>query len=190
MKKTTIYILRHGDVANPKNILYGRLPRFPLSSKGQKKIREVVQQFKNRKIRHLYTSPMLRTRQTGLILANELRLTSKTTSLINEVKLIHAGMPLEIFKVKYQQNLYSHANVARGQESVEAIASRMLKFLEIVKKRHSGEKILVVSHGDPILILKAKVLNLDFTVRFKKANYLKTGEWFTLVCLDNGYICK
>lgn len=187
MSKTIIYFLRHGEVANPQNILYGRLPRFFLSTEGERKIKEVAKQFKKKGIKHLYTSPMLRTRQTAHILTEELKLEPKISKLINEVKLIFAGIQLEIFRAQFQANLYSKENVVRGQESVEAIGGRMLKFLRIIKRRHKGEKILVVSHGDPILILKAKTLSLDFTIQFKKANYIKTGEYFTLVCDDDKY---
>lgn len=190
MSKTVIYFFRHGEVANPKNILYGRLPRFPLSVEGQRKIRKVAKQFKNKGIKHLYTSPMLRTIQTVGILAEELKLKPKISNLINEVKLIFAGMPLGIFRVQFQPTLYSRDNVARGQESVEAIAGRMFKFLRIIKKRHKRKIILVVSHGDPIVILKAKTQGVDFTNQYKKANYLKTGEYFTLICDDDSYSWK
>lgn len=190
MSKTVIYFLRHGEVANPKNILYGRLPRFSLSVEGQRKIGEVAKQFKNKGIKHLYTSPMLRTIQTVGILAEELKLKPKISNLINEVKLIFAGVPLEIFRTQFQANLYSKDNVVRGQESIEAIAFRMFKFLRIIIKRHAGEKILVISHGDPIVILKAKTQGVDFTNQYKKANYLKTGEHFTLICDGDSYSWK
>jgi broad specificity phosphatase PhoE len=187
---TTIFFLRHGEVHNPKKILYGRLPRFPLSRNGKEIIHKVKEQFKGTGINCIYASPMLRTRQTAHIIAKSLGFKPRISSHLIEVDLIFAGMDTERFKTHYQDKLYNRKNIMRGQESIETIGLRMLKFLTIVKKRHAGEKILVVSHGDPILILKAKLLGIPFTTKFKKANYLKTGEYFTLICDDNKYIWK
>jgi len=190
MSKTTIYFLRHGEVHNPKKILYGRLPGFHLSCQGQKRIKNVAGQFTDKDINYLYSSPMLRARQTANILAERLKLTIKISRLLNEVKLIFAGLPLEEFRSRFQPDLYSQKNVTRGQESIEAISQRMSRFLNLIIRRHPGKKILVVSHGDPIVILRAKTLSMDFTWHYKKANYLQTGEWFTLIFRQGKYSWK
>lgn len=187
MKKTVIYFLRHGEVHNPKKILYGRLPRFPLSVAGEEMIHKSTRELKGTGITCIYASPMLRTKQSAAIVAKSLGIKPKISHLINEVDLIFAGIDTQMFKKFHQDKLYSKDNIARGQESIEAIAKRMLKFLSIIKKRHKGEKILVVSHGDPITILKAKMLGINFTPEYKKTNYLKTGEYLTLSFIGEKY---
>jgi len=187
MKKTVIYFLRHGEVHNPKKILYGRLARFPLSVAGEQMIYKATRELKGTGISCIYASPMLRTKQSAGIVAKSLDIKPKISHLINEVDLIFAGMDTQAFKKFHQDKLYTKENIVRGQESIEAIVKRMLKFLSIIKKRHKGEKILVVSHGDPITILKAKMLGINFTPEYKKANYLKTGEYLTLSFIGEKY---
>ena len=185
--KTIIYFIRHGEVYNPKKILYGRLPGFKLSKLGIETIKEVAKKFKKRGIQYIYASPMLRTRQTAEILGKSLGIKYKISSLINEVNLIFAGMPTDVFKRDIQKDLYSKKYISLGQESVEEIGERMLKFVQYIKKRHPGEKILVVSHGDPIQILRAITSNIKFTWEYKYDNYLQTGDWYTLVSENNHY---
>ena len=43
MTKTTVHVLRHGEVYNPSKILYGRLPDFHLSELGQQMAKAAAQ---------------------------------------------------------------------------------------------------------------------------------------------------
>lgn len=187
MNKTIIFFLRHGEVENPKNILYGRLPGFSLSEDGIKSIEEIAQELKSKNIDYLYTSPMRRTRETTEILAQELKLKPKISRLLIETDDIHAGISLEIFKRDIQPNLYDDQYVKKGQESINSQAERMFRFVKIMERQYTGKTILAVSHGDPIMILKAKVLGVPFTWEFKRAIYLKPGSYITLVCEDDKY---
>lgn len=185
--RTTIIFLRHGEVENKKGILYGRLPRFKLSPAGRKKIREAAKELKSEyQITQIYTSPMLRARQTAGIIAREYHLKPRISSLIIEVKLIFEGIPVKEYKEKIQYRLYSKEFVKKGQESIEEIAGRMLRFVKIIQKRHWGKTVLAISHGDPIMIFKAVTSKIPFTWEYKKNNYLKTGEKMILEIYDNG----
>ncbi len=62
---TTIYFVRHGNVHNPAQILYGRLPRFRLSERGLEEARSAGRFLNGTSIAALYCSPLLRTRQTA-----------------------------------------------------------------------------------------------------------------------------
>lgn len=187
MNKTIIYFLRHGEVENPKKILYGRLPGFGLSEKGKESIKEVAQEFKKKNIDYLYNSPLRRARETVDILINVLKIEPKISRLLIETKEIHAGISLEIFKRDIQPNLYDDRYVNKGQESIDSQAGRMMRFVKNVQKQYAGKIILAVSHGDPIMILKAKVLGVPFTWEFKRSVYLQPGSYITLVCQDNKY---
>ena len=187
MNKTTIYFLRHGEVYNPNDILYGRLPKFPLSERGRKQIGNTAKELKNKHINYLYTSPLLRTRQTAQIIGRVLKLRPKLSKLITEVKLIFEGVPLTEYREKIQPFLYSEKYVRKGQESVEEILKRMLQFLHIIIKKHPGKTIFIVSHGDPIMILRAFLSHVPFTYAYKKANYLQIGTYMRVVYADGKY---
>lgn len=187
MLKTVIYFLRHGEVENPKKIIYGRLPGFNISENARQHIAQVAQELKRRNIGFLYVSPMRRTRQTAEILSQALHLKPQISRLLIETKLIHAGTSLDIFKKDIQPYIYDDKYVKLGQESISAQGERMMRFVRIMQKNHPGSKILAVSHGDPIVILKAKILGLPFSWEFKRSNYLKPGNYITLICEGKNY---
>ena len=52
-EKTTVHLLRHGEVHNPKGVLYGRMDGYHLSDLGQEMARVVAEAIKDRDITHL-----------------------------------------------------------------------------------------------------------------------------------------
>jgi isoleucyl-tRNA synthetase len=172
--------MRHGEVYNPKKVIYGRLPRFPITKIAKVGIKKLVPYFKRNKINIIYSSPLLRTRQSAEIIAKGLGLKVKYNSKIIEIKLFCEGMSLEKFKKEIQPYLFDKKFKNKGQEQVEDIRKRMLAFLNSIEKRHKNKNILVISHGDPIVILKACIENKDFTFLYKKQNYIQTADFLVL----------
>ena len=72
--KTIIYFVRHGKVYNPTDILYGRLPRFGLAEEGIQQIEQTATYLKQEAIDVLYSSPLLRAKQTAEIIQKRLGL--------------------------------------------------------------------------------------------------------------------
>ncbi len=179
--KTIIYFIRHGEVHNPNNILYGRLPGYPLSIEGKKHIKIQAGYFKDKKIDIIFSSPLLRARQTAKIIGGVVNIKPKISYLLSEVRLIFQGMDGRKYKSEIQPFLYTDKYVKEGQESISEIWQRMEKFIKLMHKMYKGKNILAVSHGDPILILKAIVTNSEFTWEYKRDNYLKTGTWIKTI---------
>lgn len=181
----TIYLIRHGEVFNPKGKLYGRLAGFPLSDRGIISVRQAAAGLKDKNISHIYTSPMLRTQQTARIISKSLQAPIYISRLLIEVKIYCQGIPLDEYRVKIQEHLYSQENIKKGQETIESIYHRMMKFVHLCSERHPNENIVAVTHGDPILILKAKTTNKEFTWEYKRQHYTATGKWIKFTCKDN-----
>ena len=51
--KTVVHLLRHGEVDNPKGVLYGRLPDYHLSDLGRQMADRVAETLKDRDISYL-----------------------------------------------------------------------------------------------------------------------------------------
>lgn len=180
MKTTTVYFARHGEVHNPKKILYGRLTRFKLSENGRKEAQNTALELKDKGISVIYCSPMLRARQTAGIIGKVLGVKPRIIKHLTELRLLFQGMPSSEYKAKIQPFLFEEKYVREGQEGIEEVYHRISKTVEKILKKHQGEKILIVSHGDPILIYVAKTSGAEFTWEYKKNNYLKTGRYSTL----------
>jgi len=134
----------------------------------------------SRSISLIIASPMLRTRQTAKVIGDIIGVKPRYSRLLLEVRTIFEKISLAEYHEKIQVNLYSEEFVSKGQEPVEEIASRMMKFVKQKARQYPGKTILVVSHGDPILILKAVSINREFSWNYKRSNYLKTGEFMAL----------
>jgi len=184
--ETTITFLRHGVVENPQEILYGRLPGFGLSVLGKKQIIATGQELAKMNVSQIYTSPMKRTRETSTILGKILARVPKVSFLLNEVCLFCQGITTREYHVRVQQNLYSEKNYNKGQERIEHIFLRMKQFVKLIVKKHPGVHVVAVSHGDPIMILRALSSGIEFSWDYKRRNYLQTGKYITLRVKSDG----
>lgn len=178
MSKTVIFFIRHGEVENPQKIIYGRLPGFGLSNNGKQQVKNTLSKLKKFPVKIIYTSPLLRAKQSARIIGNYYNLVPVVSNSLIEIKNIFQGTLIIDYKAKIQPFQFSQKYVKKGQESIVSIAKRIHKFLNLIKNKHQGEYIVAVSHGDPIAILKSVLDKKDFTWKYKLQNYLKTGDFF------------
>lgn len=151
---TIVYIVRHTDVQNPNDILYGRLPRFGLSPLGRTQAEHTAEVLANIPIDVFYSSPMLRARQTiATIAAKHPGVPVHISSLLNEVKTGWQGRPhADLEKIRfdfYNQPVYVH------DEGLESLWARVSRFVKRVRRAHAGQSILAVTHGDIFAIARA-----------------------------------
>ena len=62
---TVVHLLRHGEVSNPRGVLYGRLPGFPLSEDGRLMAKAAAGFLAGRDVTLLLSSPLERALQTA-----------------------------------------------------------------------------------------------------------------------------
>src|SRR5215470_5949657 len=62
---TRVYLLRHADVENPRRVLYGHLPGFPLSERGRAQAVDVGKRLRDRGIARILHSPLERALETA-----------------------------------------------------------------------------------------------------------------------------
>ena len=163
MPDTTILLIRHADVHNPEQVVYGRMPRFRLSTDGLAQAEMTAQALADEPITAFYTSPMLRARQTTRILAQyHPGVLIKTSRLLQEVATHWQGTPWK--EMAKDVNLYEPMTMPH-HESMQHVADRMEKLIRTLVRRHKGETVACVSHADPIMIgkvrLQGKELNLQ-----------------------------
>ncbi len=151
--KTIVFLLRHGDYVNRKKIAPFRLSGFPLSGKGRKQIRDVARILAREGLDVIYSSPILRCRQTAAIVAQKLKLKTNFSDLILETKTPFQGMSLKKFFSKGEDTFIHPFHLQHGGETIDRMFERVSIFLEKVLAKHQGKKVLIVSHGDPLMVL-------------------------------------
>jgi broad specificity phosphatase PhoE len=162
----TLFLCRHAEVHNPRGILYGRLPRFGLTSFGREQAAQLGDFLARQDLFEIYSSPLLRARQTAQVIqARFPRLKLRTDRNLLEVETGYDGCPLsEIGEFNFYEPL-----ARPDDETIVMVRDRVLKFVEQTLKRHPGRKIAAVSHGDPVTILHAYYLGLPMQLASLRA---------------------
>lgn len=172
---TTILFVRHTEVENPDGLLYGRLPGFRLSDAGRRHAERVADAIAGRDIAAIYSSPLLRARQTAAIIAARYPgATVHRSALLTEVGSAWQGAPLRSFASGFSTY---HCRKAPSDESLEDIRERMLAFARRAGRRHAGSTVVAVSHGDPITILRVALKGHELTVpAIRGSDYAPLGS--------------
>lgn len=172
--RTVIYLCRHGEVYNPKQVIYGRMPGFPLSEEGRKQAHALGKHLSDKKLKAIYASPLERARETATIVGSyhnidvtQIRFDDR---LIEVGKPNFEGLPIEEGN-KIHWNYYQPKFTTAGGESMLDIWKRMKHALEEIAKNHKGEEIAVVSHGDPIMISRAKYSGKKLVIQSIRGEY-------------------
>ncbi len=146
-----IHLIRHGEVHNPQGILYGRLPRFALSDQGRRQADAAGRHLRHRPLRALFSSPMLRARQTAeAIHRYHLHLNVRITGLINEVCTSYEGCPGNEVDAR-DGDIYTGAG--DDFEQPADLVTRTRKFIARERRRHAGEEVAAVTHGDVVTFM-------------------------------------
>lgn len=179
---TTIYLFRHGQYETHDGILPYRLPNFHLTKKGIGDVTVLATSLSSKHIEAVYSSPLERTLETATILAKPFGLTPIVDERLLEVRSPVQGNTESFFHSKGGWGIYSTDWYnENGGESVEEIATRMKTAIEEFAKRHNGKEIIVVSHGDPLMILKAVYEGISLTPEaLSQLPYIPMAGGFTL----------
>jgi probable phosphoglycerate mutase len=174
---TTLYLLRHGDYENPEYVFPTSTSGFPLSVNGRSQVMALIPYFTGRPIVSLYSSPILRTRQTADILADALKLPVVPDDRLMEVKTTLEGVSMKLFDDTKGELSYLPQYTAKGAETMEALSDRVWSALEDFRTHHEGKEVIVVSHGDPIRFSLMKYLGMpmDFAMSRKIQTPLAGG---------------
>lgn len=146
---TTIYLVRHGDVHNPEQILYGRIPGFRLSDKGRDQANAAGTYLAERPIAAIYASPQQRAQETaGIIAGFHPELTVITKPRLDETHTPYEGRPLAEMAAR-DWDLYT--GVGPEYDSPQSVLDRVLNFIHEAREKHAGQHVVAVTHGDPVV---------------------------------------
>ena len=153
---TTILLVRHGVTGTTGKVLPGRAPGLHLSAKGHEQALHAAARLGELDAAPsaLYASPLERTRETAAPIARRLGVRTRTDRGLLECDFgSWTGKTLASLRKKPEwravQNAPSTFRFPEG-ESFAEMQHRMWRTLERLAHSHRGEKIVVVSHADPI----------------------------------------
>lgn len=132
----------------------------------------------------IYTSPLLRARQTAQIIAARFPGTVvRASDLLLETRTAFQGSPNSILKpgFSFYEPLHDPSD-----ETMADIFGRMLRFLRRTARRHAGETVVAVSHADPITIMRVGLRGLPLTAQNLHREVYPDRASVTQVTLEPG----
>ena len=161
-----IYLIRHGRQNSPLcNV------DVPLDEAGQRQAALVAKRLKNYNIQALYSSNLIRARQTAEIIGEELKLSNNIEENLKEISFgALEGLGDAEIKERFGDFLEERAKAVSDipypdGESGRDVYNRAFPVIQSIiarAKEDNMENIAIVSHGGVIRTLVAGVLGADF----------------------------
>ena len=164
--RTTVHLLRHGEVHNPTGILYGRRPGYFLSDLGQQMAQRVADTIGDRDIRAVWSSPLERAQQTAQPTADALGLEIRTDDRLIESTNRFEG---EIFRLS--DSIIKRPHMWRFMwnpwkpswgEPYKEVVARMMAAVHDAREAVEGHEVVLVSHQLPIWITRLRAEGRPF----------------------------
>ena len=153
-ERTTVHLLRHGEVYNPDKILYGRLPEFHLSELGQQMAVLAAEALAGRDLVEVRSSPLERARETAAPISEKFGL----TPVIDE-RIIEAGNVFEGQRVSVGDGVLRQPGLAAPVEpgappgvSLTDVAARMRAAVTDARRSACGHETVLVGHQLPVWV--------------------------------------
>jgi broad specificity phosphatase PhoE len=156
MSKTVVHMLRHGEVDNPRHVLYGRLPGFRLSELGVRMAKAAAQALADRDITAVLSSPLERAQQTAEPIAAQFDLPVTVDDRLIESMNRFEGERVSFLDPRNWWLLRNPFTPSWG-EPYKAVAERMREVLFAAREAAEGHEVVCVSHQLPIWILRRSI---------------------------------
>jgi broad specificity phosphatase PhoE len=157
-ERTTVHVMRHGEVYNPDGILYGRLDGYHLSDRGRAQAEKVADALANNDIVLVVASPLQRAQETAAPIAARHGLHVDTDDDLIESLNIFEGKRLSpgdgaLRDPRNWRYLINPFKPSWG-EPYKDIAARMTTAVDKARAKAAGHEAVCVSHQLPVWTLR------------------------------------
>jgi len=153
----TIHLVRHGEVENPKGVIYGRLPGYNLSERGRRQAEEAGAHLASADIGALWASPLERAQETAAAISNH-----HATEIVTDDRLIESDTTLEGVGrtiralIRSPRHWWQFRNPWKPSwgETFAEIRARMVLVVTDAVAASGGREVVLVSHQTPVLVAR------------------------------------
>jgi isoleucyl-tRNA synthetase len=176
------YIMRHGEAQNNVNrILSCKInDGMSLSEKGKEDIKKIAQNLKDKKIDLIISSDLDRTEQTAEIISKELGIEVIFDKRLRETNVgDFDGEKIDDvpdFKEKWDKGI--NMRFPNGDDWF-SLGDRAEDFYRFIFDNYRNKNILIVSHGDLLTAIEAKISGNDYIKEIKEVHgnrYIEKSE--------------
>ena len=158
---TVVHLLRHGEVENPKGVIYGRIPGFGLSEDGRMMAKAAADYLAERDVVAIFTSPLERARETAEPLSERFRLDPIVDDRLIEPWNHFEGLVFgvgdgSLKRLEHWWYLRNPFTPSWG-ERYRQVAARMRAAMRDARDAARGHEAVCVSHQLPIWVTRRSV---------------------------------
>ena len=163
---TRFCLIRHGQTDWNMDGRYQGQSDIPLNEKGLAQAKTLAGELQGRAFTSIYSSDLMRARQTAQPIADALKLTVQLEPRLREINQGEwEGQVAENIKARYAdlwaQRTIDPASVRPpGGETVAEVAARVYAALNDISRRHSSGTIMIVSHGLCLAVIICRVRDI------------------------------
>lgn len=163
MAASLLHLVRHGEVHNPRRVLYGRLPDYHLSKAGRRMAQAAADHVASldRPVTALYASPLERAQESAEPFAERFDLVPEIDIRIIEPTNVFEGQQMKrsLMNPLNWWHLRQPSLPSWG-EPYTSIAERMLSMMGEAWDADGDGDVVFVSHQAPIWITHLRVAGL------------------------------
>lgn len=163
MVSTTVHLLRHGEVHNPEGVLYGRLPGYRLSDRGQEMAARVAKHLSDqgRDVTAVIASPLQRAQETAIPIAQAFGLELGTDDRLIEAENHFEGRRFGVGdgalrRPAHWMHLWNPFLPSWGEAYVDQV-ERMRGAIETARRDAEGHEVVLVSHQLPVWLTRCSL---------------------------------
>jgi broad specificity phosphatase PhoE len=153
----TIHLVRHGEVENPKGVIYGRMPGYHLSERGRRQAETAADRLRDHNVGAVWSSPLERAQETAQAIAarHDAEITLDERLLESKSTFEGVGRTIAaLFKSPRHWWLLRNPLKPSWGESFAEIRLRMLAAIDDAVEAATGREVVVVSHQTPLIVAR------------------------------------
>ncbi len=158
-------MLRHGEsLSNVKKVIssWPEQGYFPLTSKGVEDIEKAARELKNKDINFIFSSDLLRTKQTAEIVSKETGVEVNYDKRLREYNVGELnGKPLDEWRKVFKEGDSKFEAAPPGGETYRDVKKRVADFFYEMEGEFSGKNILIISHQNPLTLIEAEIKGIS-----------------------------
>jgi len=190
-----LYFVRHGESeANTRHVISNRKSRFGLTEHGRKQAGTLAGKLKDIPISAIFSSPILRAKETADIVSRSFYLPYQVTEALREYDCGYLeGRSDEESWQQHRKHFedwtlrHHYTSKPTAGESFVDIQNRFLPFIESLKHRND-ENILLIGHGGLFHLMLPLVLG-NIGNDFVASNNIGHTECIIAELRSDGFVC-
>jgi broad specificity phosphatase PhoE len=188
---TQILIVRHGETDWNRDRRFQGHADPPLNDAGREQARALADELARERIDFVYTSDLVRARETAEIVATRLGADVVALSELREIDVGEwEGLTWPQIEERFPEGAltwHQHGYGWKSGETYDQLGDRVIAALRRIAADHPAQTVLVIGHGGTVRATRAFIEGLSVADSRRRSPAIGNCEVFRVVAEDGGF---